>query len=282
MSFLLGDGGQSPRPTPVTFPFESMPVPIAKVVGSTFALLHYGRPRIDTDACQKSRYLDPLTLVAAHIAVLAGFMSIGFVVATAEALEAVFLTTITVAPALLIVALGTQLLRAGPLLERSDEDTAALIAQCKADISRARSIPIVVKQFCAGSFLVSLSLKMGPARHDTTGSSGVFQVLAVLVELESLLAWTQGHRFGLSIVILATYVMLFGTFALLRLASMPRWFLVATFALWALFYDLFLLSAMRFVTKGLQCDGGKLIMNTDVPCDLGYAHRETLWVGFIT
>jgi hypothetical protein len=281
-SLLLADGGPSPRPIAATFPLERVPVPVAKVVGSALALLHYGRPRSDTPACQKSRYVDPLTLIAAHIAILAGLMSTGFVVATAEAMEAVFSTAVTVVPALFVAGIGAQLLRSGPLLERSDDDTAALIAQCKADLGRARSIPIAVKQFCTGSFLVSMSLKMGPARHAANGSSALFQTLTGLVEVESLFEWTRDRRFGLSIGVLGTYVVLFGTFVLLRLAPMPRWFLATTLASWALFYDVFLISAMRFVMQGLRCAAGSLVVNQLVPCDLGYAHRETLWVGFMT
>ena len=277
MSILIGDGGQSPRPTPVTFPFESMPVPIAKVVGSTLALLHYGRPRTDTDACQKSRYLDPLTLAAAHVAVLAGLMTTGFVVVTPKVLDAVFLTCVTLVPALFVAALGAQLLRARPVLERSDDDTAALIAQCKADLSRARSIPIVVKQLCTGSFLLSLSLKMGPARADAGGSSAAFQVLTMLVELESLFEWMQDHRRDLSIGVLATYFALFGSFVLLRLLPVPRWVLATMFKLWSLFYDVLLISTMRFLMKGIKCDGAEL-----VACDLSYAHRETVWVSFMS
>jgi hypothetical protein len=279
---LLKYGTPSPRPTSPTFPLESVPVTVAKVVGSTLAMVHYGQPRSGTPTCQKSRYVDPLTLIAAHIAVLSGLMSTGFVVATAEALEAVFFTTVTVVPALFVAGLGAQLLRAGPLLERSDDDTAALIAQCKADIGRARSIPIVVKQFCTGSFLVSMSLKMGPERHAANGSSAVFQALTGLVEVESLFGWTHDRRFHLSIGVLGTYIVLFGTFVLLRLASMPRWFLATTLTSWALFYDVFLISAMGFVMKGLRCAAGNLVINQLVPCDLGYAQRETLWVGFMT
>jgi hypothetical protein len=100
------------------------------------------------------------------------------------------------------------------------------------------------------------------------------------VELETLWEWSQGHRFGLSIGLLATYIILFGSFILLRLAAMPHCFLAATFASWALFYDLLLISATRFIMKGLRCDGGKLVVN-DVPCDLGYAYREALWAGFM-
>jgi hypothetical protein len=47
-----------------------------------------------------------------------------------------------------------------------------------------------------------------------------------------------------------------------------------------LFYDLLLISATRFIMKGLRCDGGKLVVN-DVPCDLGYAYREAVWAGFM-
>jgi hypothetical protein len=281
-SLLLADGGPSPRPTSATFPLERVPVPVAKVVGSTLALLHYGRPRSDTPACQKSRYVDPLTLIAAHIAILAGLISTGFVVATAESMEAVFLTTVTVVPALFVAGIGAQLLRSGPLLERSDDDTAALIAQCKAVLSRAPSIPTVVKQVCTGSFLVSMSLKMGPARHVANGSSAVFQTLTGLVEVESLFEWMRDRRFDLSIGMMGTYIVLFGTFVLLRLAPMPRWFLATTIASWALFYDVFLISAMRFVMEGLRCAAGNLVINQLVPCDLGYAQRETLWVGFMT
>jgi hypothetical protein len=281
-SLLLADGGPSPRPMSATFPLERVPVPVAKVVGSTLALLHYGRPRSDTPACQKSRYVDPLTLIAAHVAILAGLVSTGFVVATAESMEAVFSTTVTVVPALFVAGIGAQLLRSGPLLERSDDDTAALIAQCKADLDRARSIPIAVKQFCTGSFLVSMSLKMGPARHTADGSSAVFQALTGLVEVESLFEWMRDRRFDLSIGVMGTYIVLFGTFVLLRLAPMPRWFLATTFASWALFYDVFLISAMRFVMEGLRCTAGHLVINQLVPCDLGYAQRETLWVGFMT
>ena len=281
-SLLLVDGGPSPRLMSATFPLERVPVAVAKVVGSTLALFHHGRPRSDTPACQKSRYVDPLTLIAAHMAILAGLMSTGFVVATAEAQEAVFSTAVTVVPALFVAGIGAQLLRSGPLLERSDDNTAALIAQCKADLGRARSIPIAVKQFCTGSFLVSMSLKMGPARHAANGSSAVFQALTGLVAAESLFEWTRDRRFGLSIAVLGTYIVLFGTFVLLRLAPMPRWFLATTLASWALFYDVFLMSAMRFVMKGLRCAAGNLVINQLVPCDLGYAHRETLWVGFMT
>ena len=32
----------------------------------------------------------------------------------------------------------------------------------------------------------------------------------------------------------------------------------------------------------LRCAAGNLVVNELVPCDLGYAHRETLWVGFMT
>ena len=280
ISTLLGDGRRSPRPTPVTFPFESMPVPVAKIVGSTLAWFQYGRPRTDTPACKQSRILDPLTLFAAHITVLAGLMSTGFVAPTAEALNGLFLTAAILVPALFLAGLCAQLLRAGPLFERSEDDTAALTAQCKAQLSRAWTIPIVVKQVFTGSFLVSLSLNMGPARPDANGSSAAFHSLTVLVELETLREWSQGHRFGLSIGLLATYFILFGSFILLRLAAMPHWFLAATFASWALFYDLLLISATRFIMKGLQCDGGKLVVN-DVPCDLGYAYREALWAGFM-
>jgi hypothetical protein len=276
---LLDGAGQSPRPVPGTFPFESMPVPVAKIVGSTLAFLHYGRPRIDTDACQRSRYLDPLTPAAAHVAVLGGLISSGFVVPTAEALETIFAMAATVVPALFIAALCAQLLRAGPLLERGEEDTHALIAQCKADLIRAQSIPIVVKQFFTGLFLVSLSLKMGPTRHDGNGSSAAIQALTVLVELESLLGWAQDHRLALSIGVLATYVLLFASFVLLRLAPVPRWFLKVTHTSWAIFYDLFLISATQFVMKGLKCSGANLVMN-EQRCDLSYAHRETLMVGF--
>jgi hypothetical protein len=256
-----------------------MPVPVAKIVGSTLAFLHYGRPRIDTDACQRSRYLDPLTPAAAHVAVLGGLISSGFVVPTAEALETIFAMATTVVPALFIAALCAQLLRAGPLLERGEEDTHALIAQCKADLIRAQSIPIVVKQFFTGLFLVSLSLKMGPTRHDGNGSSAAIQALTVLVELESLLGWAQDHRLALSIGVLATYVLLFASFVLLRLAPVPRWFLKVTHTSWAIFYDLFLISATQFVMKGLKCSGANLVMN-EQRCDLSYAHRETLMVGF--
>ncbi len=280
-SLVLADGGPSPRPMSATFPLERVPVPIAKVVGSTLALLHYGRPRSDTPTCKKSRYVDPLTLIAVHIAILAGLMSTGSVIAKAEAMQAVFSTTMTVAPALFVAGIGAQLLRSGPPLERSDNDTAALIAQCKADLSHARSIPIVVKQFCTGSFLVSMSLKMGPERPAANGQSAVFQALTRLVEVESMFEWTRDRRFGLSIAVLGTYVVLFGTFVLLRLAPMPRWFLATTLASWALFYDVFLISAMRFVMGGLRCTAGKLVINQLVPCDLGYAQRETLWVGFM-
>jgi hypothetical protein len=189
---------------------------------------------------------------------------------------------VTVGPALFVAGIGAQLLRSGPLLERSNDDTAALIAQCKAELSRARSIPIVVKQFCTGSFLVSMSLKMGPARHAANGSSAVFQTLTGLVEVESLFEWMRDRRFDLSIGVMGTYIVLFGTFVLLRLAPMPRWFLATTLASWALFYDVFLISAMRFVMEGLRCTTGNLAINQLVPCDLGYAHRETLWVGFMT
>jgi hypothetical protein len=278
---LVADRGQTPRQMPPAFPFESMPIPIAKVFGSTMALFQYGgRRRSDTPASKKSLHLDPLPLVAAHVAALAGLISTGFVVATAEAVEAVFFTTVAVVPTLFVAALCAQLLRAGPLLERSDDDTAALIAQCKADLSATWSIPIGVKQFFTGSFLVSLSVKMGPAHHGDGGSSGAFRALTMLVELEGLLEWAQGHRFDLSIVVLATYVVVFGTFLLLRLAPMPPWFLAATFAAWASFYDLFLISAMRFGMKGLKCDGGHLVLSESVPCDLSYAHREALWAGF--
>jgi hypothetical protein len=284
-SLLLSDGGPSPRPIAATFPLERMPVPVAKVVGSTLALFHHGRPRNDTPACQESRYMDPLTLIAAHIAILAGLTSTGFVVATAEAMEAVFSAAVTVVPALFVAGIGAQLLRSGPLLDRSEDDTAALIAQCKADLGRARSIPIAVKQFCSGSFLVSMSLKMGPERHAANGSSvssAVFQALTGLVEVESLFEWTRDRRLGLSIGVMGTYIVLFGTFVLLRLAPMPRWFLATTIASWALFYDVFLISAMRFVMEGLRCAAGNLVVNQLVPCDLGYSHRETLWVGYMT
>ncbi len=177
-------------------------------------------------------------------------------------MDAVFLATVTVVPTLFVAGLIAQLLRSGPLLERGDDDTAALIAQCQADLAGARSIPIVVKQFCTGTFLVSLSLKMGPARHAANGPSVVFETLTRLVDLESLFEWPQDHRFDLSIVVLATYAILFATFVLLRLAPMPHWFLAITFASWRLLYDSFLISAMRFVMQGLrQCDGGNLVMN---------------------
>jgi hypothetical protein len=100
------------------------------------------------------------------------------------------------------------------------------------------------------------------------------------VEVESLFEWTRDRRFDLSIGVLATYVVLFGTFVLLRLAPMPRWFVATTFAAWALFYDVFLISAMRFVMQGLRCTAGNLVMNQLVPCDLSYAQRETQVVGF--
>jgi hypothetical protein len=274
ISLLLADGSSMP----VAFPFVSMLVPVARVVGSTLTLSQYGRPR----ASNKSRYIDPLTLAAAHVALLSGLMSTGLIVATAEELQAVFLTAVTVVPALFVAALWAQLLRNGPIFERREEDTLAFIAQCKADLSRTWSIPIVVKQFCTGSFLVSLSLKMGPARHDDGGSSTTFQALTVLVELEGLSEWTHDHRRDLSVGVLTAYVVLFGSFVLLRLAPMPRWFLTATFASWVLFYDLLLISAMRFVMKGLRCDGGKLVVDEHVPCDLSYTHRETLWVSFLT
>jgi hypothetical protein len=127
-----------------------------------------------------------------------------------------------------------------------------------------------------------MSLKMGPARQADNGSSAVFKALTGLVEVESLFEWTRDRRFGLSIGLMGTYIVLFGTFVLLRLAPMPRWFLATTPASWALFYDVFLISAMRFVMKGLRCAAGNLVINQLVPCDLGYAHRETLWVGFMT
>ena len=273
-SLLLSNDGQSPRPTSPTFPLESVPVPVVKVVGSTLAMFHYGRPRSDTSACWKSRFVDPLTLIAAHVAVLSGLMSTGFVVATAEAMETVFFITVTVVPALFVAGLGAQLLRAGPLLERHDDDTAALIARCEADFTRARSIPVAVKQFCSGSFLVSLSLKigpkkMGPARQNLNDSSAAFHTLTGLVEVENLFAWTRGHQFDLSIIVLATYAILFGSFILLRLWPVPRWLLATMFALWAFVYDLFLISAMRFVMKGLKCDGGDLVMNRLVRPRLG-------------
>ena len=110
----------------------------------------------------------------------------------------------------------------------------------------------------------------------------MFQTLTGLVEVESLLEWTRDRRFGLSIGVMGTYIVLFGTFVLLRLAPMPRWFLATTIASWALFYDVFLISAMRFVMQGLRCAAGSLVVNQLVPCDLGYSHRETLWVGFMT
>jgi hypothetical protein len=110
----------------------------------------------------------------------------------------------------------------------------------------------------------------------------VFQALTGLVEVESLFGWTHDRRFHLSIGVLGTYIVLFGTFVLLRLASMPRWFLATTLTSWALFYDVFLISAMGFVMKGLRCAAGNLVINQLVPCDLGYAQRETLWVGFMT
>jgi hypothetical protein len=75
MSILLGNDGQAPRVTPVTFPFDKLPVPVVKVIGSTLALFHYGWPRRDTPTCRKSQYVDPLTLIAAHIAVLSGLLS---------------------------------------------------------------------------------------------------------------------------------------------------------------------------------------------------------------
>ena len=280
ISLLLGAKNSSSIPMPATFPFERMPVPIAKVAVSTLAWFRYGRPR----ASDQSRYVDSLTLVAAHVSVLAGLIATGFVVATAEAFEAVFVITATVVPALFVAALGAQLLRAGPLLDRSEDDTAALIAQCKANLSRARSPPVVVKQLCTGWFLVSLSIKMGPARHDAGGPSMAaygFQVLGMPVELEGLSEWAQERRHGLSIATLAAYAILFGSFVLLRLAPMPRGFLVATATAWRLLYDLFLISAMRFVMKGLKCDGGKLVLSEHVPCDLGYAHREATLYGFM-
>jgi hypothetical protein len=122
---------------------------------------------------------------------------------------------------------------------------------------------------------------MGPARQNLNDSSAAFHTLTGLVEVENLFAWTRGHQFDLSIIVLATYAILFGSFILLRLWPVPRWLLATMFALWAFVYDLFLISAIRFVMKGLKCDGGDLVMNRLVPCDLGYAHRETLWVGFM-
>jgi hypothetical protein len=275
ISLLVADGR---GPSIVAFPFASMPVPVARVLGFSLTLSQYGRPR----ASDKSQYIDPLTLAAAHVALLSGLMSTGFIVATAEALETVFLTAMTVVPTLFVAALWAQLFRNGPLLGRSEDETAALIAQCKADLSRTWSIPIAVKQFCTGSFLVSLSLKMGPARQDDGGSSAAFRALTVLVEVERLSEWTHDHRRDLSVGVLTTYVVLFGSFVLLRLAPMPRWFLTATLASWVLFYDLLLISAMRFVTKGLKCDGGTLVVDEHVPCDLSYTHRATLWVTFMT
>jgi hypothetical protein len=123
---------------------------------------------------------------------------------------------------------------------------------------------------------------MGPARHTADGSSAVFQTLTGLVEVESLFEWMQDRRFDLSIGVLGIYIVLFGTFVLRRLAPMPHWFLATTPASWALFYDVFLISTMRFVMEGLRCTAGNLVVNQLVPCDLGYSHRETLWVGFMT
>jgi hypothetical protein len=281
--YLTARGGplllaQSLRQMPATFPFESMPVPVAKVAGSTLALLQYGRPR-----AQKSRCIDPLTLAAGSVALLSGLMATGFIVGTAEALEAVFMTAVTAVPALFIAALCAQLLCTGSLLERSEDDTAALIVQCKDDLRHAWSIPVALKQFCSGSFLVSLSLKMGSARLNSGGSSAAtygFQVLGTLVEFESLAEWTQDHRLELAVTVLVAYVTAFGSFVLLRLAPMPRNFLVATIVSWRLLYDLLLISAMRYLMKGLECDEGKLLMNPIVQCDLGYAHREAILVGF--